>query len=1092
MAGGGGGGAGGAAGAGRGGPAGAARGALGAELAAWGAAFAEREGRAPRPGEVPAGFRERCRELMAPAGPLAAPSPRDGGAPGSPGGSESGSHISATPQKPARAGLQVGLSSLSPPPGLFLGRPAGCTAGRTPPPAVASRAAVDLARGGGGALPTELLTTPERTLGDGAAASKGGAGGARGSLANRISWHDHSKKVPMYSSVAHVQPTGRLSGIMSRLRSLPPEIPPPEGGGGEEGDGWEGGGSPRANVLAACSGEAERGPASHGGAIGGPGGVAPGGEPPLPGAKRARVGGPISTNFVKMNLQKGRFGRKKFVNRYHKYSRHKKRWKAPGADDKDAAGDVLFDYGDLPDEADTGGVVAGGEQGGEEGAGKSCSEAEGAEPDREPAATAGPCAGAAGAEVCPGPGGIRREALPSLGLVARGARPSDGELRDILEDVFGHASFRPRQLEVVHSVLAGQSLLAVLPTGAGKSLCYQLPALLLHQHAPVLVVSPLLALMADQLSKLPAGLRGAMLGGGQSTKDYFATMDALREGELHVLFMSPEQLTSRRLQFELKALPSPPALACVDEAHCVSEWSHNFRPAFFRIGDILRDVGVKSTLALTATATTRTCCSICEMLNLDMGHTIRVSSMRENLRLETAQAGYSGNTTREQRSVLDLFSPGGRLVESKSAIVYCNFKAEADQVASLLMSNNVTAKSYHSDKHPKEKANVLRLFHNGRLRVVVATVAFGMGLDKGDVDSVVHFGLPRSPEEYVQEVGRAGRDGCEAVCVTLVRPQAFARQRSLAFSDGVEEINVFKLIKKVFEEHDVKATDSRPGIGFLSKTLTGSEFDMREGVIETLLTFLSEKSDLGGRIRFSELKGRKCVLSFYRRPIEEVAKTSRVVEALFAVQPQPLNRKGEHIVDFGALLKKCDLQLSEAEKELQTLHSSRQLHCELKDPAYCFEVLAVPESLRETARSLAKRLAGIEQRQVSRLDILHRALVPGDEVDFADQEPHIRGVLESYFEACEDSAPLPCNISSADSLLLSDVRALVGTNGRRSGEFQRMTPRAIARILHGVSSPAFPASTWGRTPHWGRYETVDFRAVMQAARKAITHVPQDP
>ena len=120
------------------------------------------------------------------------------------------------------------------------------------------------------------------------------------------------------------------------------------------------------------------GPPPMAGLSAGPGGVAPGGEPPLPGAKRARVGGPISTNFVKMNLQKGRFGRKKFVNRYHKYSRHKKRWKAPGADDKDAAGDVLFDYGDLPDEADTGGVVAGGEQGGEEGAGKSCSEAEGA------------------------------------------------------------------------------------------------------------------------------------------------------------------------------------------------------------------------------------------------------------------------------------------------------------------------------------------------------------------------------------------------------------------------------------------------------------------------------------------------------------------------------------------------------------------------------------------------------------------------------------------------------------------------------------------------------------------------------------------
>ena len=689
------------------------------------------------------------------------------------------------------------------------------------------------------------------------------------------------------------------------------------------------------------------------------------------------------------------------------------------------------------------------------------------------------------------------QALAALGCVARGISLDDDELRGILLQVFGHASFRPQQLDVVRSVLSGQSLLAVLPTGAGKSLCYQLPALLLHQHAPVLVVSPLLALMADQLSKLPDGLRGAMLGGGQSTKDYFATMDALREGKLHILFMSPEQLTSRRLQLELKALPCPPPFACVDEAHCVSEWSHNFRPAFFRIGDILREVGVASTLALTATATTRTCNSICNMLHLDMEHTIRVSAMRENLRLETLQAGYSGNSTREQKAVLDLFRAGGRLVKSKSAIVYCNFKAEADQVASLLMSNNVTAKSYHSDKHPKEKANILRLFQNGRLRVVVATVAFGMGLDKGDIDSVVHFGLPRSPEEYVQEVGRAGRDGCEAVCVTLVRPQAFARQRSLAFSDGVEEINVLKLMKKIFEEHDVKATALRPGIGVLSKSLTGSEFDMREGVIETVLTFLSESVDRGNDlassyIRFNEIKGRKCVLSFYRKPIEEVMKHSRIIAALFKVQPLPLNRKGEHIVDICALLKNCDLQLSEAEKELQTLHSSRQLHCELKDPAYCFEVLAVPESLREAAHCLARRLEDIERRQVSRLDILHRALVPGDEVKFAEQEPHIRGVLESYFEAREDSAPLPCNISSTDSLLLNDIRALVGTNGRRSGEFQKMTPRAITRILHGVSSPAFPASTWGRTPHWGRYEAVDFRAVMLAARKAIAHaIPQD-
>merc|ERR1711903_135494 len=132
---------------------------------------------------------------MPAAAPPPAPSPLRGGAPGSPGGSESGSHISATPQKPARAGVQVGLSALSPPPGVFLGRPTGCGASRTPPPATAPRAVADLTRGGRGALPTELLTTPERALGHGAAESAGGPGGAKGSLKNRISWHDHSKKV---------------------------------------------------------------------------------------------------------------------------------------------------------------------------------------------------------------------------------------------------------------------------------------------------------------------------------------------------------------------------------------------------------------------------------------------------------------------------------------------------------------------------------------------------------------------------------------------------------------------------------------------------------------------------------------------------------------------------------------------------------------------------------------------------------------------------------------------------------------------------------------------------------------------------------
>jgi ATP-dependent DNA helicase RecQ len=327
-----------------------------------------------------------------------------------------------------------------------------------------------------------------------------------------------------------------------------------------------------------------------------------------------------------------------------------------------------------------------------------------------------------------------------------------------LRRLFGHPEFRPGQRQAVEAFLAGRDVLAVMPTGSGKSLCYQLPALV----APgvTLVVSPLIALMQDQHGALRnRGIDGVeMLTSAMSQDAVTAALDRIRGGEARLVYIAPERFTSAR--FLAAIAEAGVARLAVDEAHCLSEWGHDFRPDYLRLADVRERLGSPPTMALTATATPRVAADIAAALDLRDPVMPRTGFDRPNLML--AVVPVAGD--RDKPAVLSslLHAP-----EALPAVVYCGRRRTCEEVADVLSAGGLRAAAYHAGLDSERRSATLGAFLGGELDVVCATTAFGMGIDKSDVRSVVHWSLPSSPEEYYQQAGRAGRDGLPARCTLL-------------------------------------------------------------------------------------------------------------------------------------------------------------------------------------------------------------------------------------------------------------------------------------------------------------------------------------
>lgn len=331
---------------------------------------------------------------------------------------------------------------------------------------------------------------------------------------------------------------------------------------------------------------------------------------------------------------------------------------------------------------------------------------------------------------------------------------------EVLHNTFGYKTFRHQQLQIIESVVRGEDNLVIIPTGGGKSLCYQIPALLLS--GTTIVISPLIALMKDQVDQLLAyGIKAACLTGAQSSEEQQSVMRQYTHGDIKLLYIAPERLATSTFSSLIHTIP--PSLIAIDEAHCISQWGHDFRPEYLQIGQLKAKFSNIPIIALTATADEMTRKDIIERLNLNQP-SIRISSFdRPNIRY----------TVVERFNPLEQISSFLENQKGNCGIIYCSSRAKVDDMALRLANRGYGVVAYHAGLTTEVRAYAQERFLKDDVPIMIATVAFGMGINKPNVRFVIHANVPRTIEAYYQETGRAGRDGLPSEALLLYNSKDF-------------------------------------------------------------------------------------------------------------------------------------------------------------------------------------------------------------------------------------------------------------------------------------------------------------------------------
>ncbi|MEG3753710.1 ATP-dependent DNA helicase RecQ [Psychromonas arctica] len=355
-----------------------------------------------------------------------------------------------------------------------------------------------------------------------------------------------------------------------------------------------------------------------------------------------------------------------------------------------------------------------------------------------------------------------------------------------LQQYFGFDQFRAGQEPVIQSLLNGHSAAAIFPTGSGKSLCYQLPAL--HLPHLTLVVSPLLALIQDQLDFLQSkGIHAASIQSMQTAAEAADVYKRVSEGEIKILFISVERLNNERFRTFLKQVPI--SLMVVDEAHCISEWGHNFRPDYLKLAAYREQFSINQVLLLTATATDKVIQDMAEKFHIESEHITLTGSYRANLNLSVLGV--------DEQNKLPCLVPWLESKAGQAGIIYVTLQKTAEQVAEALSQAGIKAIAYHAGLGNEQRQLIQQQFMDGQLPLIVATIAFGMGIDKSDIRFVVHYDLPKSIENYAQEIGRAGRDGKTSECLVLANKNNLNILENFVHADTPEASAVDFIIHEI-------------------------------------------------------------------------------------------------------------------------------------------------------------------------------------------------------------------------------------------------------------------------------------------------------
>ena len=636
---------------------------------------------------------------------------------------------------------------------------------------------------------------------------------------------------------------------------------------------------------------------------------------------------------------------------------------------------------------------------------------------------------------------------------------SDSEIEQSLKQHFGFNQFRNGQQQVVSQLLAGASSLAIFPTGSGKSLCYQFSAL--HLPLLTLVVSPLLALMKDQLQFLHSkGITAASIDSTLSPQQSKQTMADVRSGHIKILMVSVERFKNERFRQFIDSVAV--SMLVIDEAHCISEWGHNFRPDYLKLPRYREQLNIPLVLLLTATATKKVKLDMAKRFDIADQHIVQTGFYRSNLDLRVLAVSES----QKDQQLLELVK-----TQSGAGIIYVTLQQSAQRVAQFLMTQGIHASAYHAGLVNDKRQAIQENFMQGHPNVVVATIAFGMGIDKSDIRFVIHYDLPKSIENYSQEIGRAGRDGLGAQCITLANLDGLNTVENFVYGDTPELSGIEHVLQDIRQhtQQTAPSGDTPDWQWEMQLNSLSNDSNIRQLPLKTLLVQLEIQGALRPKyayfadFKYKFLQEKQQILNQF----EGERKT--FLAAIFAHSQM---KKVWGSVDFDALYQTYGTDRARVVTALEYLQQNNYIELETKRITDVYQVDKDKLADTSVGQTLYSYFADKERKEIKRIAALVR---------FFELDSCLSYNLSRYFD--DQQAPVQCGHCSVcrgdvasleysmapsmpDELALKE--AMAGLQQRLASEStHELTVETYCRFLTGMSVPLFARNKVRQLPGFG-------------------------
>ena len=636
-------------------------------------------------------------------------------------------------------------------------------------------------------------------------------------------------------------------------------------------------------------------------------------------------------------------------------------------------------------------------------------------------------------------------------------------IEQTLAQTFGYDGFRPGQEQAIRAVVAGRSVAAIFPTGSGKSLCYQLPAL--HLPHLTLVVSPLLALMQDQLAFLHRhGIAAASIDSAQSREQASDTMSRAKSGELKILMISVERLKNERFRHFISQVPI--SLLVVDEAHCISEWGHNFRPDYLKLPDYQRQFGIPQVLLLTATATPPVIADMQGKFAIAAEDVVTTGFYRPNLNLLVEPvSGFN-----KQRRLVEWLADRA----AQPTIVYVTQQKTAEQVAEHLAQRGYPASAYHAGMPHEARESIQRRFMSGELNCIVATIAFGMGIDKADIRNVVHFDLPKSVENYSQEIGRAGRDGEPSDCLVLANRDSLNVLQNFVYGDTPEREGIRCVLDELLD-------NGQSGQWELMLNQLSDQSNIRQLPLKTLLVQLELRLLIAPRFAyFAEYR--------FKYLIEPDALVSRFEgerrEFVEAIMHSSARARTWCTLDFDALHQQHGAERSRVIKALEYFQEKGWIELESKQMTEVYALLDPTFDADALSAALHDYFKQHEASEIARINNMLALFETAECLShrlaayFGDSHAPQRCGHCSVCHGRVAQLPEPPQLAPLASV---DLAARCADFNQRYQQLKNSPPSAecLTRFLCGISVPVFTKLKARGIPGFASLEAYPYAEVRQ-------------